>query len=44
MTQGWVPRWLYFVKFEGMGEEEAKALCAEAEASQREKAGLFGAE
>ena len=44
VAQGWVPRWLYFVKFEGMSEEEAKALCAEAEASQREKAGLFGAE
>ena len=22
--QGWVPKWLYFVKFEGMSEEEAK--------------------
>lgn len=44
VAQGWVPRWLYFVKFEGMSEEEAKTLCAEAEASQREKAGLFGAE
>ena len=44
VAQGWVPRWLYFVKFEGMSEEEAKALCAEAENSQREKAELFGAE
>lgn len=42
--QGWVPKWLYFVKFEGMTEEEAKALTAEAEAAQMEKAALFGAE
>lgn len=42
--QGWVPKWLYFVKFEGMSEEEAKALTAEAEAAQMEKAILFGAE
>lgn len=42
--QGWVPKWLYFVKFEGMSEEEAKAMTAEAEAAQIEKAALFGAE
>lgn len=42
--QGWVPKWLYFVKFEGMSEEEAKAMTAEAEAAQIEKASLFGAE
>lgn len=42
--QGWIPKWLYFVKFEGMSEEEAKALTAEAEAAQMEKATLFGAE
>lgn len=42
--QGWIPKWLYFVKFEGMGEEEAKAMVAEAEAAQIEKAALFGAE
>lgn len=44
VAQGWVPKWLYFTKFEGMSEEEAKALCAEAESSQREKASLFGVE
>ena len=44
VVQGWVPKWLYFVKFEGMTEEEAKALCAEAQADQMEKAALFGAE
>lgn len=42
--QGWIPKWLYFVKFEGMSEEEAKAMTAEAEAAQMEKAALFGAE
>lgn len=44
VMQGWVPKWLYFVKFEGMSEEEAKALVTEAEAAQAEKAALFGAE
>ena len=39
--QGWIPKWLYFVKFEGMTEEEAKALTAEAEAANAEP-GLFG--
>ena len=38
--QGWVPKWLYFVKFEGMSEEEAKAMTAEAEAANMET-GLF---
>lgn len=38
--QGWIPKWLYFVKFEGMSEEEAKALTAEAEMANME-AGLF---
>lgn len=38
--QGWVPKWLYFVKFEGMSEEEAKAMTAEAEAANMEQ-GLF---
>lgn len=42
-TQGWVPKWLYFVKFEGMSEEEAKAMTAEANAENVEP-GLFGAE
>ena len=38
--QGWVPKWLYLVKFEGMSEEEAKAITAEAEAANMEQ-GLF---
>lgn len=40
--QGWVPKWLYFVKFEGMSEEEAKAVTAEADASDMAH-GLFDA-
>lgn len=39
--QGWIPKWLYFVKFEGMSEAEAKAICAEAEAANMD-VGLFG--
>ena len=39
--QGWIPKWLYFVKFEGMSEDEAKALTAEAQEANME-AGLFG--
>ena len=39
--QGWIPKWYYLVKFEGMSEEEAKALTSEAEAAGME-AGLFG--
>lgn len=42
-AQGWVPKWLYFVKFEGMSEEEAKALTQEAEQANMDR-GLFGAE
>lgn len=39
-SMGWAPKWLYFVKFEGMSEEEAKKMVAEAEKAQREP-GLF---
>ena len=41
VTQGWVPAWRYFVKFEGMSEEDAKAMCAEADAAKKEPE-LFG--
>lgn len=41
VMQGWIPKWLYFVKFEGMSEDEAKALTAEAETASTEP-GLFG--
>lgn len=43
VTQGWVPKWLYFVKFEGMSEEDAKKLTQEAEQGNMGK-GLFGIE
>lgn len=39
-SQGWIPKWLYFVKFEGMSEEEAKKMVAEAAESEQKK-GLF---
>lgn len=38
--QGWIPLWLYFVKFEKMSVEEAKTLTAEAKAESTEP-GLF---
>lgn len=38
--QGWIPLWLYFVKFEKMSVEEAKSLTAEAKAESTEP-GLF---
>lgn len=42
-AQGWVPKWMYFVKFEGMSEQEAKALVEEADqyADERNARGLF---
>lgn len=42
--QGWIPKWLYFVKFEGMSEEDAKKMCAEADAAAKSERELFGAE
>lgn len=41
VLQGWIPKWLYFVKFEGMSEKEAKALTAEADKAQEAKSPLF---
>lgn len=41
VTQGKVPAWYYFVKFEGMTEEDAKAMVEEA---QPEEKGLFDEE
>ena len=43
VLQGKYPLWLYYVKFEGMSEEEAKLLVAEAK-SENEPKGLFGEE
>lgn len=39
VIQGKMPPWLYFVKFEGMSEEEAKKLTAEAQ--PKEEPGFF---
>lgn len=39
--QGDVPPWMYYVKFEGMSEEEAKAMVAEAQPKEPK---LFGME
>lgn len=41
VVQGKVPAWMYFVKFEGMTEEEAKAMVEEA---QPKEPTLFGEE
>ena len=39
VTQGKVPAWMYFVKFEGMTEQEAKAMVEEAQPKDTE--GLY---
>lgn len=46
VTRGWAPKWLYFVKFEGMTEDEAKAVVADANTEKNENAerGLFDVE
>lgn len=41
VVQGKVPAWKYFVKFEGMTEDDAKAMVTEA---QPKETGLFGEE
>lgn len=43
VMNGKVPAWVYYQKFEGMSEEEAKAMIAEAKADQKEPT-LFGQE
>lgn len=44
VTLGKYPLWLYYVKFEGMSEEEAKAVAAEAKSENEPQEGLFGEE
>lgn len=46
VTAGKVPAWMYFVKFENMSENEAKAMQAEMDAAEAEKMnpGLYGEE
>lgn len=41
---GKYPLWMYYMNFEGMGEEEAKAVAAEAKSENEPKEGLFGEE
>lgn len=41
VTLGKYPLWLYYVKFEGMSEEEAKAVAAEAKSENEPQEGLF---
>ena len=43
VMNGKVPAWIYYQKFEGMSEEEAKAMIAEAKGEQEEPT-LFGQE
>ena len=44
VTLGKYPLWMYYVKFEGMSEEEAKAVAAEAKSENDPQEGLFGEE
>ena len=45
VVQGKYPLWMYYVKFEGMSEEEAKAVVAEAKSeNEPDSTGLFGEE
>lgn len=44
VTLGKYPLWMYYVKFEGMSEEEAKAVAAEAKTENEPQEGLFGEE
>ena len=44
VLQGKVPAWMYFEKFEGMTESEAKAMIKEAQEQNKPDSGLFGDE
>ncbi len=44
VTLGKYPLWMYYVKFEGMSEEEAKLLVAEAKTENEPQERLFGEE
>ena len=43
MMQGIIPKWYYLVKFEGMGEDEAKKIVQEADEAGAARAQLFAA-
>ena len=44
VTLGKYPLWMYYVKFEGMAEDEAKKMVAEAKSANEPEKGLFGEE
>lgn len=44
VNQGYVPAYLYFAKFEGMAEDEAKKMVTEAKSENEPEDGLFGEE
>lgn len=44
VNQGYVPAYLYFAKFEGMAEDEAKKMVTEAKSENEPEKGLFGEE
>lgn len=44
VTQGKYPLYRYYMEFEGMSEEEAKAVAAEAKSENEPEEGLFGEE
>ena len=44
VNQGYVPAYLYFAKFEGMSEDEAREMVAEAKTENEPQEGLFGEE
>lgn len=44
VNQGYVPAYLYFAKFEGMAEDEAREMVAEAKSENEPEEGLFGEE
>lgn len=44
VTQGKYPLYRYYMEFEGMSEEEAKAVAAEAKSENEPEKGLFGEE
>lgn len=44
VNQGYVPAYLYFTKFEGMSEDEAQEMVAEAKTENEPQEGLFGEE
>lgn len=44
VNQGYVPAYLYFAKFEGMAEDKAREMVAEAKSENEPEEGLFGEE